>query len=358
MPSFRQVLEGVWRAWTEQRAEVVAAGQRLVGARSCEQARAERRARCPAIDRRRSSTPSMRRWRSGSTRINGSWGGAPKFPQPMTIEYLLRRSGGRRRGLERDGPVHARQDGRRRDPRPAGRRVPSLRDRRRTGWCRTSSRCSTTTRSSRGCTSTPGPRPASRTGRYRDVAVGALEYLLRELDHARRRVRLEPGRRHRGRRGTDLHVARPRRSVTSSATTPPRVPAAYGVTDEGNWEGVTILSRVWPDTRHAAAVARRTRRSRRGSRTRGRRLFARRTDRPQPARDDKALAAWNGLAIAALADAGRLLGEPRYQRGRRAASAITAGLLSADGVLRAPGRMAAPSARACSRTTRISPRVS
>ena len=32
MPSFRQVLDGVWTAWTTQRTEVLAAGQRLVGA--------------------------------------------------------------------------------------------------------------------------------------------------------------------------------------------------------------------------------------------------------------------------------------------------------------------------------------
>ena len=45
-----------------------------------------------------------------------------------------------------------------------------------------------------------------------------------------------------------------------------------------------------------------------GSRRRARLLLARRAGRPQPARDDKALAAWNGLAIAAFADAARALG--------------------------------------------------
>ncbi|WP_040158590.1 thioredoxin domain-containing protein [Mobilicoccus massiliensis] len=42
------------------------------------------------------------------------------------------------------------------------------------------------------------------------------------------------------------------------------------------------------------------------------RLLAARAKRPQPARDDKVVTAWNGLAIAALADAGAFLAEPSY----------------------------------------------
>ena len=42
------------------------------------------------------------------------------------------------------------------------------------------------------------------------------------------------------------------------------------------------------------------------------RLLASRNGRPQPARDDKVVTAWNGLAIAGLADAGVLLDEPSY----------------------------------------------
>ena len=47
------------------------------------------------------------------------------------------------------------------------------------------------------------------------------------------------------------------------------------------------------------------------------RLLAARSKRPPPARDDKILTSWNGLAISGLAHAGRILSEPRYREAAR-----------------------------------------
>jgi uncharacterized protein len=62
-------------------------------------------------------------------------------------------------------------------------------------------------------------------------------------------------------------------------------------------------------------------------------LLAARTTRPQPARDDKVVAAWNGLAIAALAEVGVLLAEPRYLRAASDSAELLLRLHVVDGRL-------------------------
>ena len=80
-----------------------------------------------------------------------------------------------------------------------------------------------------------------------------------------------------------------------------RFAAYYGLSPQGNFEGKNILFVKEPneDTWRSLAGARD-------------KLLARRAQRPWPLRDEKVLAAWNGLMISALATGGRVLAEPRY----------------------------------------------
>jgi uncharacterized protein YyaL (SSP411 family) len=84
----------------------------------------------------------------------------------------------------------------------------------------------------------------------------------------------------------------------------PEFKTAYDVRAEGNWEaGKNVLRRVTPagdsayEQRLAAARAV---------------LFAARSKRVPPGRDDKVLADWNGLMIAALARSAWVFGEPTW----------------------------------------------
>jgi uncharacterized protein len=68
------------------------------------------------------------------------------------------------------------------------------------------------------------------------------------------------------------------------------------------------------------------------------RLFAARNQRPQPARDDKVVASWNGLAIAALVEAGALFDEPTWVDAAVRAAELLRDLHVVDGRLRRVSR--------------------
>jgi len=61
------------------------------------------------------------------------------------------------------------------------------------------------------------------------------------------------------------------------------------------------------------------------------RLLEERAQRPQPLRDDKAVASWNGLALAALADAGYRLEQPDWVEAARGVAEFLLGPLSGEG---------------------------
>jgi uncharacterized protein YyaL (SSP411 family) len=100
--------------------------------------------------------------------------------------------------------------------------------------------------------------------------------------------------------------------------------AFYGVTPEGNFEGENVLHVPHPDEATWTALA--------GARAK---LLEARSRRIPPLRDEKVLAAWNGLAISALAFGGRVLHEPRWvEAARRAAGFVLSAMRRDDRLLR------------------------
>jgi uncharacterized protein YyaL (SSP411 family) len=95
--------------------------------------------------------------------------------------------------------------------------------------------------------------------------------------------------------------------------------AAYDVRADGNWEGRNVLRRVSPPGKPAAEARLAASRAR---------LFTEREKRVRPARDDKILADWNGLTIAALARDAAVFDAPEFLDAARAAFAFIAEALS------------------------------
>jgi uncharacterized protein YyaL (SSP411 family) len=333
MPSFRQVLEGVERAWRQERAAVDAAGGRIVEG-LIEQARLPAATDDPGEALLEAATAAIE---ASFDPGNGGWGRAPKFPQPMTIEYLLRRHlatgdarplAVARRSLDAmaDGGIHDQLGG---------------------GF----HRYSTDARwlvphfeqmlydNAQLARVYVHAWQVTGDERYRDVATGTLEYLIRELTAADGAFAASQDADTDGEEGaTFVWTADEIRAELAGDS--PVFEAAYGVTDAGNWEGTTILSRVVGDDELAAQFGGSPVDIAAGLRAARSRLLERRARRPQPARDDKALSAWNGLAIAAFADASVALEatEPALagrcrEAGTRAAVAIVGGLLEPDGSL-------------------------
>ena len=90
MPAFRDLLRGVAEAWRDRRAEVVGQGRRVTQAiaRAASAHRRHGGSSRPDAGRRGVRRPPARSFDA----TWGGFGGAPKFPQPMTLEFLLRRA--------------------------------------------------------------------------------------------------------------------------------------------------------------------------------------------------------------------------------------------------------------------------
>jgi hypothetical protein len=108
----------------------------------------------------------------------------------------------------------------------------------------------------------------------------------------------------------------------------------YDVTEEGNFEGANILHVTKPAEMYARMVEGDPADLRRRLAAMRQKMLEARQKRPQPGKDDKVLADWNGLALSALALGHRVLGEARHREAaERAADFILTRMRTDDGGL-------------------------
>ncbi|GAB4470733.1 MAG: thioredoxin domain-containing protein [Burkholderiaceae bacterium] len=107
----------------------------------------------------------------------------------------------------------------------------------------------------------------------------------------------------------------------------------YGVVPEGNWEhGANVLQRREPEAVRAS-LGLSADAFDRWERSVRERLYRARARRVPPLTDDKVLADWNGMALRALAEAGRLLGRADLVEAARALARFLLDTMTRDGRL-------------------------
>ncbi|MEO8638929.1 MAG: thioredoxin domain-containing protein [Chloroflexota bacterium] len=322
MPGFPRVLGAISDAYRDRRDEVVEQGRQLAA-----QLREQLEVQPGRTDvERRQLDAAAGRLGEAFDPQHGGFGGAPKFPAPMTLEFLLR--SWRRSGdagvlemvtvtLDRmaEGGIHDQVGG---------------------GFARYS-------------TDAPWLVPhfekmlydnaqlahaylegfrATGHQRYADVARRTLDFMLRELatDDGGFASALDAD--SEGEEGRfyiwdfDPFIEALRGAGLDAAAAQD-LAAYWGVMPGGNWEGRSILHVVGPEA-PAQDVLDRARDA----------LLAERGQRVHPGRDDKQLAAWNGMALRALAHGFLVLGEDRFAEAARAGMRfIRAHLLRDEGRL-------------------------
>ncbi len=340
MPAFTAVLGAVLHAWSGDRARVAQTAAAV----------AEALAEAPATGAAAAGLPGPSLLADAADAVvaafdgvGGGWGRAPKFPQPMLVEFLLRRH------VATGDPRLLAVARRTLDAMAAG----GIRDQLGGGFHRYATDAAWLVPhfeqmlydNAQLARAYIHAWALTGNAAYLDVATGVLDALLRDFR--------TPGGGFAASLDADtagvegLTYTWPAGEVTELlGDDAPLLEAAYGVVDAGNWEGVSILSRVTDDRVLAGqfglpepVVAARLANARL-------RLLEARALRPQPARDDKVLAAWNGLAIGALADAARAIDAGAHGipgMAARAADYRAAAVAAATDVLGglrvAPGRL-------------------
>jgi len=373
MPSFPDVLEAVDHAWHERREEIERSSRLLADAVAAEVGSAVPVSRAasatsPVIELQEGEgaedllRPGPR---AGTTKVlnplsdrmlldaavaslrvsfdavNGGWGTAPKFPQPMAIEFLLRRAAV---GEDAESLAMALRS---LDAMAAG----GIHDQVGGGFHRYATDAvwlvphfekmlSDNAQLSRAylhAYQLTGERP------YREVAGATLDYVRRELRVVTGAFAASQDADTAGVEGATFvwTLDEIRAELGSDASL---FAEAYGVTEGGNWEGRTVLARVVDDRALAARfdmgpdkVSARLAAAREA-------LREARARRQQPGRDDKVLTAWNGLMVAAFADGARILGRSAdADAAVSAAEALLGESVGEDGRVRRSWRAGRPS---------------
>ena len=308
LPSFHDLLLGIVNAWANEPEEVLRVGDQLI-----------QQLQQNSLIETQPSDLSQENLNQITAAIlenydwgYGGWGTAPKFPQPMTIEYLFHRSlfeSTQRetilktalhalRSMARGGMYDVVGGGFARYSTDNFWRVPHfekmLYD------------------NAQLALASLHAWQITREPLFKRIVIETLDFVAREMTHPEGGFYSSLDADSEGEEGkfyvwTKLEI----REAIANDSDFEFFGAAYGITEKGNWEGRTVLQRALDD----ASLAARFKMDEEAVVAKladcHSKLLAARTQRIRPNTDDKILTAWNGLMLHAFAEAGRILDDEK-----------------------------------------------
>ncbi len=307
MPSFREVLSSIARAWREDTQEVERVGNQVLEYIRPPQHKLPQRNDITAEALEAAVTNLLDSYDWGY----GGWGSAPKFPQPITIEFLLRRAAAEspQRPQILKAVTHvlnAMSRG-------------GMYDVVGGGFCRYSvDNFWRTPHFEKMAYDNALLALAYLHGylvtgnqNYRRVCEETLDFVLRELTHSSGGFFSSLDADSEGEEGKFyVWTADELERVLGSDFE--FFKAAYGISPMGNWEGKTILQRALDDATLAARFKLDLEEIQQKLSDCHSRLLTARSARIRPATDDKVLVMWNALMLKTFAEAGRYLKRDDY----------------------------------------------
>ncbi|MDQ2959066.1 MAG: thioredoxin domain-containing protein [Actinomycetota bacterium] len=294
-PNFLQLLDSATEAWTGRRAELEAASGRIVDALRT----AMESDTVPAVLGEAELNEAVARLQRSFDEANGGYGSEPKFPPSMVLEFLLREHG------RTESPDALRMAIRTCEAMARG----GMYDQLAGGFARYSVDARWTVPHFEKMLYDNAQLlrvychlwRATRLPLAERVARETAEFLLRDLATAESGFASALDADTNGVEGLTYAWTPAQLSELLGDEDGIRAAELLSVTGPGTFElGTSTLQLPTdPDDLHWWQAIRQ-------------RLFEERNRRPQPSRDDKVITAWNGLAIAALAESGVLLDEPEY----------------------------------------------
>ncbi|HET9913381.1 MAG TPA: thioredoxin domain-containing protein [Anaerolineales bacterium] len=306
MPSFKEVLLSLAKAWREERDEVDRVGsQVLQHIQPQTLGQGEESLTAETLEAATKFILESYDWGYGG------WGAAPKFPQPMTIEFLLRRaltdSPQREQILKASVHVlNAMSRGGMYDVVGGGFSRYSV-----DNFWRTPHFEKMLYDNAQLASAYLHGYLVTGDVKYRWVCEETLDFLLREMTHPDGGFYSSLDADSEGEEGK-FYVWTQDEIQSVLGSDSEFFKTAYGITPQGNWEGKTILQRALDDATLAARFkldpeAVHTKLTECHSR-----LLEARNNRVRPGTDDKVLVMWNALTLSAFAEAGRYLGRQDY----------------------------------------------